>query len=212
MKKNKIKLNIALVLIAVLYVPFFIFLVMRYDAINNSLSAIGWQQNGLIFLLAYVFYTVPLTLFLTFGFMKLSNKKSKLLLSASIIGGTLMIIGAVVPVKEGGPQIFHILHSALCQVGSVLLILTVTYMIAIYCKENKASVKKVAILYGELIAMVAVGFAVLYTAAIFEVVASVLFLITILIINISLLSKAKGAQNEIHGVYGTDMGTAEAEA
>ena len=181
--KIKNRLRTILLIIIVAYVPLLLVLGFRYDIIGTSLSGIGWREGGLPFLLFYVAYTVPLMIYQVFLFLTLTNKKSKWLMVFSLLGGWLVAIGAVFPVKETSPQFSHLIHSYFCQIGSVLSILAVTLVIALYCKENKSSVRKVAVLYGGVIAVILVSFGILFTAALFEVGASLLLLCTIYAIN-----------------------------
>ena len=130
-KSMKIKLSIMLLFIVGVYLPFFIVLMLKYDTFNTTLSGIGWRENGLGFLLVYIFLTVPSLIYQIFLFLNLSGKKSKLLKSLILAGSILIAIGALFPVRESSPAYSHFLHSILCQIGSVVSILAVTYMIII---------------------------------------------------------------------------------
>lgn len=172
-----------LIFIVAVYLPFFICLMFNYDTFHTTLSGVGWRQGGLEFLLVYIFLTVPSLIYQIFLFLNLSDKKSKLLKSLILAGSLLIGIGALFPVRENSPAYSYMMHSILCQIGGVLSILSVTYMIILYCKGNKDKVKNVTILYGELFIIVVVTFCLLETAAFFEVGSSLLFLIAMFVIN-----------------------------
>ena len=198
-KSIKIKLSIMLIFIVAVYLPFFIYLMFRYDTVNTTLSRIGWRHDGLKFLLIYIFLTVPSLIYQIFLFLNLSGKKSTLLKSLILAGALLIGIGALFPVRETSPAYSYFLHSILCQIGGVLSISAVTYMIILYCKENKDKVKNVTILFGELFIIVVVTFGLLETAALFEVGSSFLFLVAMFVINgILLFEKEKEKWNIIN--------------
>ena len=179
----KRRLNVMLAFLIIAYLPFLVVLTFRFDIINNSLSRIGWQLNGLRFLLVYVLYTVPFMIFQIYTFLTISAEKNRLLKLFIIIGGMLITVGAVFPVKETSPQYSHILHSYLCQIGAVLTIIATTYMVALYCKKNTSRIRATAITYAMLLTITAVAFVYLYTAALFEAGASLLFLFAMHLLN-----------------------------
>jgi len=180
------------------YLPFIIVLSFKHDIITYSLSHIGWRIGDLKFLLLYVICTVPFMIYQASTFIALSKKRNRFLRAAIFISGLLITVGSIFPVKESSPQYSHLLHSYLCQAGSVLSILAVTYMVAFYCKDNKRSVKKVAVLYAQLLLFVIAAFILLYTAAIFEAGASFLFLLVMFLINASMY-KCQKNELEITG-------------
>ena len=197
-KSIKKKLSIMLIFIFAVYLPFFIYLMLRYDIVRTTLSCIGWRQDGLVFLLMYIFLTVPSLIYMIFLFLNLSGKKSKLLKLLILAGSMLIGIGALFPVRDNSPAYSYFLHTTLCLIGSVLSISAVTYMIILYCKEYKNMVKNVAILFGELFIIVVVTFCLLETAALFEVGSSFLFLVAMFVINgILLYEKEKEKGNII---------------
>jgi len=171
---------------------------IRYDTVHTTLSGIGWRQDGLAFLLIYILLTVPSLIYQIFLFLNLSGKNSKLLQSLILAGALLIGIGALFPVRETSPAYSYFLHSILCQIGGVLSIAAVTYMIILYCKENKEKVKNVTILFGELFIIVVVTFCLLETAALFEVGSSFLFLVAMFVINGILLYERERGKNQKH--------------
>lgn len=135
------KLSMMLIFIVAIYLPFFIYLILKYDTFNTTLSCIGWRQDGLKYLLIYIFLTVPSLIYQIFLFLNLSDKKSKLLKFLILTGSLLIGIGALFPVRETSPAYSHFLHSILCQIGSVLSILAVTYMIILYYIAKRIKIK-----------------------------------------------------------------------
>ncbi|MCL2695396.1 MAG: hypothetical protein FWE69_03610 [Clostridiales bacterium] len=186
MEKIKSRLNMILAFLIMAYLPFIIALSLRYDILNVSLSRIGWQLGGLGFLLAYVLYTVPLMIFQISTFLRISGAKIRLLKAFISIGGILITTGAILPIRETSPQYCHLMHTCLCLLGSVMAIITISYMVALYCKANKCRARRTAILYVGVLAAVGTAFCFLYTAALFEAGASLLFLITMYLLNTTL--------------------------
>jgi len=179
----KKRLNVMAAFFGVAYLPFLVFLGSRYDILNDSLSRIGWQLGGLKFLLLYIVYTVPFMIYQISTFQIMSDKKTKLLQALIFVSGILITVGAIFPVKESSPPYSHFLHSLLCQIGSGLSIIAVTYMVVLFCKRNRRNVKAAAILYAQLLTIVAIGYLLLNTAALFEAGASLLFLIAVHLMN-----------------------------
>ena len=179
----KKRLNYIMAFLGVVYLPFLVFLSSQYDILNDSLSRIGWQLGGLKFLLVYVVYTVPVMIYQIFTFHIMADKKTKLLKALVFTGGMLITVGAIFPVKETSPQYSHFLHSLLCQLGSGVTIIAITYMVVLFCKRNRQNVKAAAILYAQLLTIVAIAYLLLNTAALFEAGASLLFLFAVHLMN-----------------------------
>jgi len=182
-KYIKRRLNVMLAFLITAYLPFLLVITLRFDIINDSLSRIGWQLGGLGYLFVYVLYTVPFMVYQIYTFLTISAENNRLLKLLIVIGGMLIAMGAVFPVKETSPHFSHMLHSYLCQIGAVLTIITATYMVALYCKKNTSRIRVTAIAYAILLAITAVAFVYLYTAALFEAGASLLFLIAMYLLN-----------------------------
>lgn len=182
-RKIRARLNGILVVMLAVYIPFLVSVSINFDVVGTSLSSIGWRKGGLQYLICYVVLTVPMMIYQTLFFLKASDKKNRLLQTIMIIGGLCIFIGALFPVKETSPQYSRFLHCFLCQLGSVLSIVAVTYIVAMHCKANKDKTKRVAILYAGLLVFVVVSFFLLYTAAVFEIGVSLLFLFTMYLIN-----------------------------
>lgn len=189
-KKLKRKMNWILAFIVAVYIPFIVYLSFAYSTTSTSLSSIGWVEGGLRYLIYYIIFTVPLLIYYVLVFMRLSDKKSKWVKLLMLVGSLMIAAGAFFPIREESPRIFHFLHSGLCQAGSGLCMIAVTYMISLYCKNDKINVKAVAILYAELLVFIVISFGFLYTSALFELGASVLFLITVHGMNSKLLKNA----------------------
>jgi len=186
-KKLKRKMNWFLVFIVAVYIPFIFFLSFKYSTLDMSLSRIGWREGGMQYLVYYVVATVVLMVFYTYVFLSLSGSKSRLLKVLVLASGLLMTAGSFFPVTPTSPEYSHLLHNTLCQLGALLGLVAVTIMIAMYCKSGRVNVKAAAILYAELLVVIAIAFGILFTAAIFEIVASLLILITMHGMNSTLL-------------------------
>jgi len=127
-------------------------------------------------------------------FQIMSDKKTKLLKALVLAGGMLIAVGALFPVKESSPQYSHFLHCLLCQIGSGITIIAVTYMFVLFCKRNKRNVKAAAILYAHLLIIVAAAYLLLHTAALFEAGASLLFLLAMHFMNSASFKCKEGTQ------------------
>ena len=127
-------------------------------------------------------------------FQIMSDKKTKLLKALILAGGMFIAVGALFPVKESSPQYSHFLHSYLCQIGSGLTIIAVTYMFVLFCKRIRHNVKAAAIIYAHLLIIVATAYLLLHTAALFEAGASLLFLLAMHFMNSASFKCKEGTQ------------------
>jgi len=186
-KRTKLKLTALSVLIVAAYVSFAVYLNFKFNIAAASLSRIGWAEGGLLYLIFYVLLTASLLIYQALLFNRLSDKKSRLLKVLTVAGAILIAAGAVFPVGESAPKACVLLHKILCQTGSALSIIAVTYMFALYCKKIKPNVKTAVLLYCGLLAVVAAAFIVLFTAALFEIGSSLLFLLAMLCVNFGVL-------------------------
>ena len=78
-KNVKKRLNMMVAFLGIVYLPFLVSLSARYDILNDSLSRIGWQLDGLKFLILYVLFTVPLLVSQITTFQIMTDKKTLLL-------------------------------------------------------------------------------------------------------------------------------------
>ena len=195
-EKARKRLRFMMVFMPIAYAPLLAVVGMRHDIVETSLSGIGWREGGLVFLIIWVVYTIPLMIYQVIVFMKLNNVESKKLLYLSFVSSAMIAIGALFPVSETAPQFSHLLHSILCQIGSVLAIVIVTTMVTLYCKDNKQSVKKVAISYAVLLASILIGFAMIFTAALFEIVGSIMLLIAMYLLNLASFKNLNKEENK----------------
>ena len=194
-KRTKLKLTVLSLLIVAAYVSLTVHLTLKFNIAAASLSRIGWMQGGLRYLVYYILLTAPLLIYQTLLFNSLSDKKSKLLKVLAVTGALMIAVGALFPVGENAPKAFSRLHMILSQAGSGLSIAAVTYMVALYCKTKKPNVKKAVLLYCGLLAVIAAAFTVLFTAALFEIGASLLFLLAMLCVNFGVLRGKKTDKN-----------------
>jgi len=188
LRKVKTRLNVLLLLMVLVYAPFIIYLGSKYDIFNRSLSSIGWRNmgadGGLVYLFFYVFFVVPVVIYQGVLFRSLSGVKAEWPIWLLCIGGGLMILGASIPCGYTSPKSWQLAHNTLCQIGTLVAVIPITYMV------HKSRVKGITPLYYSLLAMSVIGFFILYTAAILELIASFFFMAVMFVINIAMFANA----------------------
>ena len=169
------------------YVPFFIFMVLRHDVGTRPMSIIGWSPGGIRYLILYVLLTLPFCLYLVIFFNKHIAGNDKFITVMAVISCVLTAAGAFIPIRRNVSEGVLLAHTVISVGGSVILMLTILYALIQHTLKQKY--KAVILpLYGIYIAALLKAFYILYTAALFQLSAAVSFFI-ILLLNITVFYK-----------------------
>ena len=169
------------------YLPFAIYMILRFDVTRTPISLIGWSVGGLRYLIIYITLTLPFCLYLVYFFNKhfLGNRKFIKVLSA--ISSIFVAIGAFIPLRETGVNLITLYaHTIISVGGSILLMLTILYALILHALTKKHKILILS-LYGIYVAALLTAFYILYTAALFQLMASLSFFLILLFLNTMVL-------------------------
>jgi len=89
------------------------------------------------------------------------------------------------------------LHSIFCQMGSIVMITAICYMIYLYCVEHKAAkTKRIISAVVVLLTATLIGFVVFWTAVVFQMPAMFVFITVTFFVNFAMLRKIYDAGSE----------------
>jgi hypothetical protein len=165
----------------VVYVPFFIYLIINHDVKTMPMSVIGWNLDGMRYLILYLILTLPFCLFLLFFFNRHFIGNNKLVKIFSIASCVLLTIGSFIPIENVGDSVL-LTHTIVCVASSILLMLTILFALILHAIKTKYKTLILS-LYGIYAVTLLIGFYVLYTAALFQLTATVGFFLILLFIN-----------------------------
>lgn len=188
-KKDKIKLNSILIFILSVYVPFLAFVFANYDAVNISLSRIGWRMGAMPVLITFTALTVPILLCEVLFFIKRSGK-GRFLVFLCILGGAFLSAAIITPFGENEKMICYLLHSVFAVLGLTSFFAATTYMFAQHCVRTKAK-KYMAAIYTLFYIAVLITFFELKSSAVIEAGAAVSFICIMHLINSAFLVSPK---------------------
>jgi len=187
-KRNAIRhLTFMLLFIAVVYVPFFIVLTLKYDVASVAISRIGWRFDGFRYLVSFMILTVPFMLYQVFFFIRIYGKRNKLLAFLAITGSSLIVIGGFTPYYEDTLEAVQFFHCVAAGAGAVFSFIAVTYMVAQYCASGGRQARKAAVPYGVYFIAASAAFFALQSAALFQVGLSLCSFIVMYLLNSSLV-------------------------
>ena len=172
------------------YVPFCVVLFNRHDVSTTSLSSIAWFWDGLIYLILYLALTLPFCLYQLFFLNRhfAGNRRWVYVLSA--ISCALMTIGGLIPLQTGPPPIFiNIVHEIL-SVGFTIVFMFVIMITLLLCAQKSEYRILLYSLCGIFIVALLGGFLILWTAALFQLLATLSFMLILLCVN-TVLTKTK---------------------
>ena len=164
----------------VIYLPFFVFMLLRYELHRMSMSNIGWCLGRIQHLILYIVLTLPFCLYMLFFFNRRFTGNNKLINVISVISCVLITTGAFIPLRDEPVILFA--HTLVSVGGAVLLMLTILSALILHAvrKKRKAIILS---LYGIYVAALLAAFYILYTAALFQLAATVSFFLILLFIN-----------------------------
>jgi len=161
------------------YLPFFVFMFTKYDVNRDPISVIGWY-DGLHYLIVYLILTLPFCLYLLFFFNRyfIGNKKS--INITAVVSCVFIAVGAFIPLS--GTEIILLAHTIMSVSASIILMLTILFALILHAFKSKYK-KRLLFLYGMYVAALLTGFYILYTAALFQFMATMSFFLILLLFN-----------------------------
>lgn len=185
-RSTKVQLNLMLLYIAVVYVPFLVFIITgKYDVVTTSISSIAWKLGGRPYIILYGTLTIPFLLYEAYFYMRFNRKDRDALALPLLIGCLILGIGIVFP--DRGGDFSTQMHCRLSQLGSIILAVSITGVVRRYLKKRKGEGKRVnaklALLYGAFLLVTAAILLLDGTTALWEAGSTVCFLVFLYIIN-----------------------------
>ena len=131
------RINFMAVYLIGIYLPYILYLSVKFDIAEISLSRIGWRMDGFPFLLVYCGLTIPFMLFEAFSYSGYLPKRKGVVRAAFIVGCTILCGGVFFPYGESDPEIFLILHRVTGTIGAIVLLSATAYLLFSYCAAHK---------------------------------------------------------------------------
>lgn len=125
-----------LLFITALYLPLSIALTLSYDVTNYSISEIGWQRGGMLFLIAFVISSIPFY-FYQIRCIFINGKQNKSLIFYGFLGGILLFVGGCTPCDENHIKVWTTFHKTLVTTGVTLMIYVVARIKIYYFQTLK---------------------------------------------------------------------------
>ena len=163
------------------YLPFFIFLIKRHEVSTTPISLIGWHSGGMRYLILYIVLTLPYCLYQILFFNKHFTGNNKIITVMSIISCVQITAGAFIPLGEND-SIVLLAHTVVSVSGAAILMLTILFAFVLHAVKQKNKVM-LLFLYGIYAAALLTAFYILYTAALFQLLASMSFFLVLLFHN-----------------------------
>ena len=130
------------------YLPFYLFMIIRHDVFVLSLSGIGWAADGLHYLALYLFLTLPFCLYQLFFLNRHFTGNHQWIYIASVTSCILMTIGGFIPLRPPelyrGMYLAHMFTSIGATIAFMVIILVTLVLHALKCKYKKT----LLLLYG----------------------------------------------------------------
>ena len=131
------RINFMAVYLIGIYLPYILYLSVKFDIAEISLSRIGWRMNGFPFLLVYCGLTIPFMLFEAFSYSGYLPEGKGVVRAAFIVGCAILCGGVFFPYGESDPEIFLILHRVTGTIGAIVLLTVTAYLLFSYCAAHK---------------------------------------------------------------------------
>ena len=165
------------------YIPFSAVMLFRHDVRVISLSVIGWFSGGLHYLVLYLALTLPFCLYQLFFLNRHFAGNHRWVYIVSVMSCILMTIGGFIPLRSGEQYLFvnnlHVILSVGSTVIFMLIILATLILCARKSRRRILSYSLCAIFPAVLLA----GFLVWWTAALFQFLATLSFMLVLLCVN-----------------------------
>jgi hypothetical protein len=156
-------------------------MLIQHDVSTTPMSVIGWDTGGMRYLILFIVLTLPFCLYLVFFLNKHFIGNKKFINIISVISCILITTGSFIPVRQTEPAIL-LAHTIVSVTSSIILMLTILLLLVLHAVRQK---RKAIILsfYGIYVAFLSTAFYILYTAALFQLMATVSFFIILLSVN-----------------------------
>ena len=167
--------------IFIIYLPFFVLMTVRHDVGTLPISVIGWNTAGLHYLIIYILLTLPFIIYMVFFLNRQFLENNKFIKYMTVISSIFITIGSFIPVIQTNPVIL-LAHTIVSVSSSILLMLTILFALVLHAVKNKHKIILLSF-YGMYVAGLSIGFYILYTAALFQLMASISFMLILLVVN-----------------------------
>jgi len=172
----------------VIYLPFCAFLLHRHPVHNTSMSVIGWG-SGLHYLALYLALTLPFGLYLLFTLNRLYAGNRRWITVTALISSVFMVIGGFIPLEYGAHTVNRI-HEII-SIASSIIFMFVTWVTLILCaRESKHKVLYLTLCSIYPILLI-IGFSIWFTAALYQILATISFLLVLAIVNTVVIAQDK---------------------
>ena len=165
------------------YLPFCILMFERHDVRVISISVIGWLSGGLHYLILYLALTLPFCLYQLFFLNRHFAGNTKWIYIAATVSCALMIIGGFVPLRMGEQYLFFNTVHEYLSVGAAIAFMVTILAALILCARKSRRKVLFFLLCGIFPIALLVGFIILWTAALFQLLATLSFLLVLLCVN-----------------------------
>jgi len=155
----------------------------RHDVSVTSISVIGWYSGGLRYLIVYLMLTLPFGLYQLFFLNHHFAGQYTWVYIASAISCILMTIGGFIPLRwEERYLSVNTVHE-IVSVGSAVVFMMVILTTLILCarkSRHKVLFLSLCAIYP---VVLLIGFMAFYTSALFQLSATLSFLVVLLVVN-----------------------------
>ena len=194
MEKQKHNLKYQLIFMwlymLVIYVPFCVFLFTRHDVSVISLSAIAWFRYGLFYLILYLALTLPFLLYQLILLNRHFAGNHKWIYIVATISCIFIIIGGFIPLRTGEQYVFINNIHVFLSVGSTIVFMFVMMVTLLFCAHKSEYKLLLYSLCGIFVIMLLIGFIILWTSALFQLLATLSFMLILLCVNTVFAKKA----------------------
>ena len=181
------RINFMAVYLMGIYLPNILYLSVKFDIAEISLSRIGWRMDGFPFLLVYCGLTIPFMLFEAFSYSGYLLKGKGVVRAAFIVVCAILCGGVFFPYGESDPEIFLVLHRITGTIGAIVLLTVTAYLLFSYCAVHK--IKKtlcicINVFYLIFFGLMVQAFFTTGTTAIFETASTYINMVILFALNL----------------------------
>jgi hypothetical protein len=167
----------------VVYLPFFIYMTVSHDVARVSMSNIAWIVGYKRHLIIYLILSFPFLLFQLSFLNRMYAGNNAIVRAVSAVSCVFIIIGAFVPLRIYEQYAWmNTVHTYLSVGGTIVFMLTIMVALVLHAVKWKLNVA-VFLFYGIFVAALLVAFIILSTAALFQLMATLCFMLVLLVVN-----------------------------
>jgi hypothetical protein len=172
-----------------MYVPFCIFMFNQHYVSTISLSVIGWFLGYLHLLILYLILGLPALLYQLFFLNRNFAGNHRWIYIASTISCVLIIIGSLIPLRWGEQYRFLYFAHEIVSVSSTIVFMLIMWITLILCARKSKHKVFLLSLCAIFPIVLVVAFMILWTAALFQLSATLSFLLILTCANTATAKK-----------------------